>query len=59
MSVVMTVYNYAPLVGAAIDSVAASEFTDYELVIVDDASTDGSGDAIRAALARAPWVGAS
>jgi Glycosyl transferase family 2/Glycosyl transferases group 1 len=56
VSVVITVYNYAPLVGVAIDSVAASEFTDYELVIVDDASTDGSGDAIRTALARAPWV---
>lgn len=59
VSVVITVYNYAPLVGAAIDSVAASEFTDYELVIVDDASTDRSGDAIRAALARAPWVSAT
>jgi len=59
VSVVITVYNYAPLVGAAIDSVAASEFADYELVIVDDASTDGSGDAIRAALARAPWVSAT
>lgn len=56
VSVVMTVYNYASLVGAAIDSVAASDFTDYEMVIVDDASTDGSGDSIRASLARAPWV---
>src|SRR6202035_2680938 len=36
VSVVLTVHNYAALVGAAIDSVAASEFTDYELVIVDD-----------------------
>jgi hypothetical protein len=56
VSVVITVYNYAPLVGTAIESVAASEFSDYELVIVDDASSDGSGDAIRTALARAPWV---
>lgn len=56
VSVVVTVYNYASLVGAAIESVAASEFADYELVIVDDASSDGSGQAIRAALARAPWV---
>lgn len=59
VSVVITVYNYASLVGAAIDSVALSDFTDFELVIVDDASTDGSGDAIRAALARAPWVSAT
>jgi Glycosyl transferase family 2 len=56
VSVVVTVYNYASLVGTAIDSVAASDFGDYEIVIVDDASTDGSGDAIRSALARAPWA---
>lgn len=56
VSVVITVYNYAPVVGSAIDSVALSDFADYELVIVDDASTDGSGDAIRDALMRAPWV---
>jgi hypothetical protein len=56
VSVIITVYNYAALVGAAIASVAASEYADYELVIVDDASSDGSSQAIRAALARAPWV---
>jgi len=58
VSVVIAVHNHASLVGAAIDSVAVSEFTDYELVVVDDASTDGSGNQIRAALARASWVSA-
>jgi hypothetical protein len=56
VSVVITVYNYASLVGAAIESVATSEFTDYELLIVDDASSDGSGEQVRTALTRAPWV---
>lgn len=56
VSIVLTVYNYAPLVGIAIGSIAASEFTDYEVVIVDDASSDDSGEAIRRALAQAPWV---
>lgn len=56
VSVVVTVYNYAGVVGAAIDSVAASGFTDYELVIVDDASTDDSSEAIRAAIDCAPWL---
>jgi glycosyltransferase involved in cell wall biosynthesis len=56
VSVVLTVYNYAELASKAIASVALSDFTDYELVIIDDASSDGSGEAIRAALADVPWV---
>jgi hypothetical protein len=56
VSVVITVYNYAALVTKAIESVAASEFTNYELVIVDDASNDGSAEQIRDALTWAPWV---
>lgn len=59
VSVVITVFNYASLVGSAIGSVAASDFTDYELVIVDDASTDDSGQAIRTALEQLPWVAAT
>jgi hypothetical protein len=58
VSVVLTVFNYAALVGSAIESVVASEFTDYELVIVDDESSDGSGDAIRRALSDAPSIAA-
>jgi hypothetical protein len=56
VSVVLTVYNYESVVGTAIDSVAVSDFTDYELVIVDDGSTDNSAAAIQAALDGAPWV---
>jgi hypothetical protein len=56
VSVLLTVRDEASSVEAAIDSVSISEFTDYELVIVDDASRDGSGNHIRTALARAPWL---
>jgi hypothetical protein len=56
VSVVITVYNYAPVIGQAIGSVALSDFVDYELVIVNDASTDQSDDAIRGALSGSPWV---
>jgi hypothetical protein len=59
VSVVVTVFNYAALVDTAIASVAASDFESYELVIVDDASTDHSADAIKAALAIVPWVTAT
>jgi glycosyltransferase involved in cell wall biosynthesis len=56
VSVLLTVRDQASLVGGAIDSVSVSELTDYELMIVDDGSRDGSGNQIRTALARAPWV---
>lgn len=56
VSVVLSVYNYESLVAKAIDSVAASEFADYELVIVDDASSDASNERIRETLEFARWV---
>ncbi|HEV7528634.1 MAG TPA: glycosyltransferase [Solirubrobacteraceae bacterium] len=59
VSVVLTVSDQAASVRAAIDSVAVSQYTDFELLIVDDASSDGSGNRIRAALARAPWLSAT
>lgn len=58
VSVLLTVYNHAELVGKAIRSVAASDMRDLELIAVDDASTDDSADAVRAACAEAPWLSA-
>ncbi|MGZ4862113.1 MAG: glycosyltransferase [Halobacteriota archaeon] len=42
VSVFMKSYNHAPFIGEAIDSVIHQDFDDLELIIVDDASTDGS-----------------
>ncbi|MCX6901152.1 MAG: glycosyltransferase family 2 protein, partial [Verrucomicrobia bacterium] len=42
VSVLMTVYNREKFLAAAIESVLAQSFTDWELVIVDDQSNDGS-----------------
>ena len=41
-SIVIPVYNVAPYLGECIDSVLAQEFTDYEIILVDDGSTDNS-----------------
>jgi hypothetical protein len=40
VSVLMTTFNGARLIRASIDSVLAQTFKDFELIVVDDASTD-------------------
>ncbi len=40
VSILMTAYNREPYIGYAIDSVLASTFKDWELIIVDDGSKD-------------------
>jgi glycosyltransferase involved in cell wall biosynthesis len=47
VSVLLTSYNREPFIAAAIESVLAQTFTDFELLIVDDGSTDGSVDVAR------------
>ena len=47
-TVVLPVYNKAPFLEECLDSILGQSFGDYELIAVDDASTDGSMDLLRA-----------
>ncbi|MBQ9235530.1 MAG: glycosyltransferase family 2 protein [Alphaproteobacteria bacterium] len=46
ISVLIAVYNAAPFIRETISAVLAQTYTDFELILLDDASTDNSADII-------------
>ena len=46
ISIIMTSYNYANYIPDAIESIIAQTYTNWELIIVDDASIDNSAELI-------------
>lgn len=47
VSIILTSYNHAAYIAAAIESALNQTFTDFELLIIDDGSTDSSRDVIK------------
>lgn len=47
LSVITTVFNAVPHLRTSLDSLYAQSFTDYEVILVDDGSNDGSEEILR------------
>ena len=43
LSIIVPVYNVAPYLRKCVDSLLAQDISDYEIILVDDGSTDNSG----------------
>ncbi len=56
VSIGLPVYNYAQFVGNAIEGVLAQTYEDFELLICDNASTDGTGEICREYAERDPRI---
>ena len=54
VSIIVPGYNHAPFLQQRLHSILAQTCTDYELILLDDASTDGSDDILRAFAATHP-----
>ena len=52
ISVIIPVYNYERYLGEAIESVLSQTYQDLEVIVVDDGSTDRSGDVARSFAGR-------
>jgi Glycosyl transferase family 2 len=47
VSVIVPLYNKAAYVGRCLESILAQQYGDFEVIVVDDGSTDGSADVVR------------
>ncbi len=48
ISIIIPTYNRAHLIGETLDSIAAQTYQDWECIVVDDGSTDNTGDVVNA-----------
>lgn len=56
ISILMPSYNYASYIREAIESVIKQTYTNWELIIIDDASTDSSLGIIKEYLRKDPRI---
>jgi glycosyltransferase involved in cell wall biosynthesis len=56
VSVIMPAYNVEPYVGDAIRSALAQTYTDFELIVVDDGSKDGTAEVVKALMTQDPRI---
>lgn len=55
VSVLIPSYNHARYLSQAIESVFSQTYTDYEIIVVDDGSTDGSAEILSTYSGRLRW----
>ena len=48
ISVIIPLYNKAASIGQTLRTVLGQTFQDFEVIVVDDGSTDGGADVVRA-----------
>ena len=56
ISIIMAAYNAANHIAPALDSLAQQTFDDWELIVIDDGSTDDTGAVVAAWRARDPRI---
>src|SRR5580700_8304308 len=56
VSVVMSVYNERTYIGQAIESVLQQSYRDFEFIIIDDGSIDGTGEIVDRFAASDPRI---
>lgn len=60
LSIIVPIYNVASYLRKCVDSLLAQDISDYEIILVDDGSTDNSGaiadEIVREAMGNGPWA---